>query len=262
MPQISFDITYAKNSDLIISPQEIRDIYMFGIDIKDQNGVSMDDETVKFQILAAQTEMENYLNVKLKRQIVDENLYFSGDDFMRWGYIKATYQVECPLSLEGFFNTTKQITYPVSWLSVKKTNDGKSIHRNISIVPSGDAATHSQALTISGIVPQLGYLGWRNIPNYWQVRYTSGFNVVPADIMNAIGKYIAIQLLHTAGDLVFKAGISSQSISLDGVSQSISTTNSGKNSIYGARISSYVSELDKILPRLRDYYRGFSFGVA
>lgn len=262
MPTFDLNIKYKKNSDLVISPKQLRDIYLFGIPIKDQNGVSLDDETLRFYIKAAQDEVEEFLNVKLKRQIIEETKEFSGVDFVRWGYIKATYLVECALSLEGFFNTTKQVTYPVTWLSTKQTNDGKNFHRNIYIVPSGDATTFSEALTISGIVPELGYLGWTNIPNYWKLRYATGFEEVPNDILNAIGKMASMNIFAIAGDLIIGAGIASTSLSIDGLSQAISTTQSAENAGYSARIKQYQAELKLALPKLRDYYRGFSWGVA
>lgn len=259
--QVDFNIRYNSNSDLIISPKEIRDNYMFGVNIRDENGVSLDDEAIKFHIASAQEELEKYLMLKFNRQVIQESLSFYGEDFLRWGFMQTTYQIECPLSLIGFFNKTKQVTYPASWLSVKRSSDANGISRNLSLVPSGDGTTHSEALTISGIVPQIGYLGWRNIPNYWDVKYVTGFKKVPKDIINAVGKLASMQLFHIAGDLIIGAGIASQSISIDGLSQSINTTSSATNAGYGARVTSYSSELKRELPRMKDFYKGFTMGV-
>jgi hypothetical protein len=130
------------------------------------------------------------------------------------------------------------------------------------LVPSGNGTTHSQALTLSGIIPQLGYLGWKDIPNYWDISYVTGFKKVPQDIVNAVGKLASMQLFHIAGDLILgTAGIASQSISIDGLSQSISSTASATNSGYGARTLNYVNELKRELPRMKDFYKGFTMGI-
>ena len=261
MPSITLRTSYKSNSDLLLNPSELRDLYLFGINIVDQNNVALDDKTFEFYIRAAMHEMEEYLNLKLKKQVIDETIQFQGSDFLRWGYIKTSYQVTCPISLQGFFNSTKQIEYPSNWLSYKKSSDGKLYERNIYIVPSGDATTHSQALTLTGVIPQLGYLGWRNIPNYWKCVYVTGFDKVPESIVNAVGKLASIGLFNIGGDLVIGAGIASMSLGMDGFSQSINTTSSAENSAYSARITMYQKELKVLLPKLKDFYRGFSFGV-
>jgi hypothetical protein len=258
---VNFSIRYGIESDLIISPKELRDIYMFGVNIRNENGVSLDDEAIKFHILTAQKEIENYLALKLKRQVITESKTFYGDDFRRWGYIPLTYQIECPISLIGFFNRTKQIEYPQQWLSVKRSSIETDITRNMYLVPSGNGTTHSQALTLSGIIPQLGYLGWKDIPNYWDISYVTGFKKVPQDIVNAVGKLASMQLFHIAGDLIIGAGIASQSISIDGLSQSINTTSSATNAGYGARVTAYSGELKRELPRMKDFYKGFTMGI-
>lgn len=262
MPQLTLLAPYQSNSDMIMSAKELREMYMFGINIVDQDNVSLSDTVYDFYIKAAIDEMEEYLGLKFKKQVIDETIQFQGADFLRWGYIKTSYQVVSPISLQGFFNTTKQIEYPTDWLSYKKSSDGKLYERNIYIVPSGNATTHTQALTLSGIIPQLGYLGWRDIPNYWRCVYVTGFEKLPMDIVNAVGKLASIGLFNVGGDLVIGAGIASMSLGMDGFSQSINTTSSAENSAYSARIIMYQKELKTLLPRLKDFYRGFSFGVC
>lgn len=263
MPKISLEIKYNKNRDLILSPEEIREIYMWGVQTRDQNGNEIPDSVVEFYIKAAQDEISHYLNLKLKKQVIEESLDFSGNDWRKWGYIKCTYPVRCPLKLEGYLNTIKQITYPVEWLSTRKINNEPELyHRNLYIVPAGTGVATSNAVAYSGIIPQLGLVDARSIPNYWTVRYVTGFDEVPKDIVNVIGKMAAINVFHISGDLILGAGIASFSLGLDGLSQSISSTSSATNAGYGARIIGYGNDIKRQLPQLRDYYRGFSFGVC
>ena len=73
-------------------------------------------------------------------------------------------------------------------------------------------------------------------PNYWHAKYLTGFKKIPNDLLNVLGMLASINVLNIAGDIILGAGIASYSLSLDGLSQSISSTSSATNSGYGARI--------------------------
>jgi hypothetical protein len=261
MSTISYDLSYNADVDLVMSPQDLRDSYLFGVNIRDDTGHVISDESYRFYIKAAQREIENFLALRLQRQVIEESQDFVAEDWKNWGYVKCSYPISCPISLEGFLSTIKQITYPPQWLSVKKIDDNGLNHRNLSVVPAGDATTHTQSIIYSGLIPQLGQMASKRIPNFWNIKYVTGFVKVPNDILNAIGQLASISLFHIAGDLIIGAGIASQSVGIDGLSQSISTTSSATNAGYGARITGYVSDLKHQLPRLKSYYRGFSWGA-
>lgn len=262
MGQISLEIKYGKNEGLVLSPEEVREKYMWGVSIKDQNGDEIPDHVFVQYIREAQEQLTKFLNLKLEKQVIVESLDFRREDWKRWGYVHCTYPVVCPLTLEGFINTVKQITYPPEWLSARTINDDANLHhRNLYVVPAGNSTAHSSAVIYSGIIPQLGIVESNHIPNYWAVKYVTGWERVPKDIIAAIGKMASINLFHIAGDLILGAGIASFSLGLDGLSQSISTTSSATNAGYGARILGYVNDLKRETPQLKDYYRGFSFGV-
>ncbi len=77
---------------------------------------------------------------------------------------------------------------------------------------------------------------------------------VPRDILQCLGWLASMLPLDTAGDLIAGAGIASFSVSLDGYSESVSTTSSATNAGYGARILSYQKQLKDAWPRLRARY--------
>lgn len=63
------------------------------------------------------------------------------------------------------------------------------------------------------------------------------------DIVRAISLRSAIHIFNILGDIVLGAGIASFSTSVDGVSQSISTTSSAENAAYSSRIIMHRKEL-------------------
>lgn len=74
-------------------------------------------------------------------------------------------------------------------------------------------------------------------------------------LMDVIGLTASLPLLDTAGDLIIGAGISNQSLSIDGLSQSIGTTSGVENSGYGARATQYRKRIEELDQAIRRRYR-------
>ena len=77
---------------------------------------------------------------------------------------------------------------------------------------------------------------------------------MPMDLINLTGKLATFGPLGIAGDLILGAGIAAQSIGVDGLSQSISSTSSATNAGYGARIIQYQKEIAETVKRLKLVY--------
>jgi len=288
VPTITLLSLVDKNLSSPFTVQDLKDKYLAGLPIPD----SITNDTLQFFVDASITEIESFLGLKISKQIIEESKDFFRDDWVQWGYVGTTYPVICPLSLLGFLGTVQQITYPTNWLSSKKTSDGKWYSRMIHIVPTANS-TASEALIYSGIVPQIGYMGSKNIPNYWRIKYTTGWDKPPLDIINAIGMLSASKVLGVISDALMVGqvrqtvnaqgqtvltnnggqfqgmglGIASKSISLDGLSQSTSSYVNGQTSVWGARLKQYADMLDcskpgTLMSRLYDNYAALTMGVG
>jgi hypothetical protein len=250
----------------MLSPTELKALYLFGVPINDPADPKtiMPDETFDFYIEAAQREIENYLTVLVGRRCYKESRNFNYDDWLSWGYLPVTYPAVKCLKLQGYLNTTMQVDYPEHWLSTKKQSPDEDFYqRKVNLVAVSGSANLSGNSIYVGIAPYVSHFGHGSIPNYWEVTYITGFHKVPADIIAAAGKLASIGILNILGDIpTIGAGIASKSISIDGLSQSISSTQSATNAAYGARIGEYKKDLDKALPLLKSKYVGITFGVC
>ena len=94
------------------------------------------------------------------------------------------------------------------------------------------------------------------IPDYWDLQYITGFDLdnMPMDLINLIGKLATFGPLGIAGDLILGAGIAAQSLGVDGLSQSISSTSSATNAGYGARLVQYEREIKETVKRIKLIY--------
>jgi len=263
MPKFNLIIKYKKNRNTILSVSELKSRYFFGIPVVAPDGSLMSDEDIEFYIEAAISDMNTKLDLIIPLTVIEQNGKFLRENYSEWGFIKANYPVVCVYKVDGFVGKVRQVTYPKEWFSIKKSNDGL-FDRRISIVPNqgvgGTIVDHNSIF--SGSYPNLGYFGQRNIPDYWYLTYLTGFKDIPADLAKAIGYMASIPIYTSLGNLVIGAGIASQSLSLDGLSQSISTTSSAENSAYSATIGDYQTQLKSIMPTLINKYKGIVWGAV
>ena len=88
-------------------------------------------------------------------------------------------------------------------------------------------------------------------------------DTLPADLKHAIGvKGATLLLLHVAGDLILGAGIANQSLSVDGLSQSVGTTSSAMYSGYSSRVDMLEKQYTMLIKALRAQYKITQFGVV
>lgn len=256
MPTINYNFPIERTG-LPLSPAELVSRYFFGIDLTDQQGNPLSFESIEFYIQAAVEQWEGYLNLKLTKQIIEETLHYSLADFHNWGYIPLNYPALKVFALEGYASGVRQVNYPTEWVSIKKSTSPSDVHRSAYLVPGTGRVNVSGSSVYAGILPHLGWKGANTIPNYWQIRYCTSFDKVPSDILDAVGKLASINIFHQLGDIILGAGIANESLSIDGLSQSIGTTSSATNAGYGARIIGYLNDLKLAKTQLKNKYDGY-----
>lgn len=261
MPTFNLTVKYRKNRNTALSAAELKNKYFFGIPIVTPEGTLMSDEDIEFYISSAISELNTQLDLIIPLTVVEHNTKFLRENNSEWGFVKTNYPVVCVDSMDGFIGKVRQVKYPKEWFSIQKSTDGIR-HRRISIVPNqGVGGSVDQNAVFAGSFANLGYFGQRNIPDYWNIVYLTGFEKIPADIQKVLGYKAAIPIYTSLGNLVIGAGIASQSLGIDGLSQSISTTSSAENSAYSATIKDYQDQLKLQMPTLINKYKGIVFGA-
>lgn len=264
MPSLKLKIQYNKNVEMVLSPTELIENYLFGIPLCANDGRKISSQAISQHIKSAQEQIESLFSIKLTKQVIEENRDFNRQEFMSWGYIRTMYPIAYIDNLEGWINNVCQITYPKEWLSIKRQVD-VAVYRNVYLIPntgSKEGATMTQnSLIYNGLSPHLGWFGQSYIPNYWKPRYITGWDKIPADLFDFIAKFATISVLAILGDILYGVGITSIQLSLDGVSQSTPLSRSSQGGVFGGRIKLYVDEIDRNFPALKSKYRGISFEV-
>jgi hypothetical protein len=265
MGQLTLTMKYRKNEGLLLSPTEMFSLYLYGIKIQAGDGTAFSTESMRFYIQAAQQEIENFFNLKLVYQFIalEKLTFYRADYWQSFPILFTNYPVNKPISLTGRFNQLEQISYPTQWLTNTQNSYGQ-YKRRVSIVPTGTAvATANAEVILSGLTTQLGSQHFLMIPDYWDLQYITGFKLdqIPMDLINLTGKLASFGPLGIAGDLILGAGIASQSLGVDGLSQSISSTSSATNAGYGARLVQYEREIKATIPRIKLVYDEIKMSV-
>lgn len=258
MAQLTFNIKYRKNTGLVISVAELWELFLYGIKIQGGEGSDFSDESMRFYLVAAQREIENYYNLKFIKQLADQTItYYRTDYWQTFPILQTNYPVREPLSMIGMLNKMEQIVYPQGWLFCEYDTLMGQGKRRISVVPTGSSTRGNAEIILTGITSQVGMQRFNMIPDYWRIQYITGWDVdqMPMDLINVVGMVASFGPLGIAGDLILgSAGIASQSLSIDGLSQSISTTASATNAGYGARLIQYEKQIKETTGRLKLVY--------
>lgn len=243
----------------ILTVTELKQNYLFGLDLTDDQGNPFPDTLYEFFIRAAVSAVEHKLDLPLRRRtITDERHDFVREDYDKYIWLELdVYPVIDVESVSLVFPGDVTVrTYDRTWIHVQKDSG------QLQIVP-GPGSAGLALLSASGAWIPFIAQNIKTIPDAFKVTYTVGFeDGVPPDLVDIVAKTAAFGPLNIAGDLIAGAGIASQSLSIDGLSQSINTTSSATNSGYGARLLQYSREIKEMIPTLRRFYKGIGLKVV
>jgi hypothetical protein len=227
--------------------------YMHGLPMVDPEGRAYPVQMVKDIIREATSQVENFLFIKIVPQTVEEVQDFIEEEWRSWGFVKAHYNISSLIEVQGYIGVQKVLDLNIQNWTFKG--------RTIAFVPGATVLGNVVVGAGGNII--LVRSGVRIIPNFWHLKYTTGIVTLPFDILNVIGKLAAIQMLAIMGDILLRIGVTNESLSIDGLSQSFGTTKSGTTGAYGARIQQYTNDLmQREIAQVKDAYRGITFEVV
>ena len=234
----------------IITVSTLNNVYLFGIDLTDDAGTPYPDETFEFHISSAIAKASAMLGIEIApRLITEERQDYYHHDQRAHNWVKLDHS---PVSfiqriqLDEFRSSGSSVNGDDVDLRTVRLDSKAGAYQLI-----GDIALFRRSsLRLSGYG---GNPHWVE-PSVFLVDYIAGFTKPPADIVDLVGKMAALQIFNIAGDLALPVGVASQTIGIDGLSQSINSTASATNAAFGARVTQYTKEVKDLIPALRIKY--------
>lgn len=239
-----------------INSEFLRGNYLFGIPLQDQYGNQMKEGMLDHYIKAAIQHTQRMLQVVIEPEdIVDEVHDQYRNDFENWAFFQLHKRpIINVTSLTMYYGSTKAYDIPRDWIRPYSTSG------QIQLMPNAGSAG-SMIITAGGAFGGMVSSRFSYAPSMWRISYRAGMDEIPDDLVEYIMKRASVGILQVWGDLIIGAGIANQTISIDGLSQSIGTTQSPEFSGAGARIKNYNDDMRELEKRLRDTYTGINLGL-
>ena len=247
----------------IITTDDLRYTYLWGVDFRASNGASYTDAQIQFFIDAALADIQRQLNITVKKtRVICEPAkrglkkgkdYDVAEDFY-------TFRRERVMR-NGFITTRKRPIIEVTRLDLINRNDKLINLLNATTVDhtKGQIKYFNRPFTQSdtgrGVETALYPHGAETIQRnlFYAIDYVAGFensDEVPIDLRQIIGKVAAVSLLNNIGRGLM-SGFSSSSVSMDGMSESFSSTQSATSAYYGADVKEYKDDIDRFIAENR-----------
>lgn len=255
----------------VATPDDLRYTYLWGTDFRAANGASYTDAQIQFFIDGATDDMARRLNIdirKTRRRSRAAGLSKGAD------YDREEAPYDFKFSKISRYGVIKTRGRPIIALRSLRLLDGAGGFRELSnstvvdkergtlktlerpVKPSETARGIQAAVGMYGTESPLGRV-------FYEIDYDTGYETsddVPGDLREAIAKRAAVSLLNIIGDGLM-SGFSSSSLSLDGMSESFSSTQSATSAYFGARIAEYKKDIDDYLKANRGKFSNVSMGA-
>jgi hypothetical protein len=240
----------------IMTVDELKDVFLVGVDLTDDTGTPYPDRMYEFAIRAAIAWAEVALDLDLRPTDRTERYAYDHSLFQNaWGYLQLDHYPCLDWDDDDHYvkiywpSTDDPYEFPSDWIRLEKGAG------QLNLIPT--SASLSSALMVGGSVLPSVLSRYPFLPRTLEVKYESGFEAgaVPYNIRHLIGMKACFPIFNVAGDLIAGAGIANFSLSADGLSQSIGTTSSATNSGYGARLVQYTKQIKEELPQIKNYYK-------
>ena len=262
----------------LISIEELKTFYLFGLDLTNDQGEPYPDSLYAFWIKNAVSWLERKLDIPILPVVIEEERHdFYRPDYDNFVYLQLNRYPLISIEDVRLVLPGEQVVkvFAKDWIHPQRDSG------QLQLVP-GTGTAGTILLGAGAAFLPFVHGGQKFLPDVFRVKYTAGFGKPPAGswgfapgsnppsvshpdpqldkfpdiLIELVGKVASFGPLNIAGDLLGGAGIASQSIGIDGLSQSFNTTSSSTSAGFGARLIQYRQEIKDQIPTLYRFYHG------
>lgn len=244
----------------ILGVDRLREEFLFGIPLTSVlTHQTLTDTALAGMIRRAIGDFETSCHIPITPVTIQDRFDFERADDLGFGTRQLTrYPVVKILNLKALWpgrndilagidpNGSQEVDYPTSWVTLQGDQG------LIRIIPNSGSIVNADASFLSSSAYRTIVLGGlKSWPNMWRITYIAGFenDKVPDIVNDLLGTIAAIKVLSMVGPTIFP--FASQSIGLDGMSQSTATAGPAW---LAQRIQELMAERDRIVAQIKAYY--------
>lgn len=240
--------------EAIITPEQLKQRYFFGVDMTDRHGKEIPPEVLQHQINAAVSYIEHKLDIIIFPTKIVDNHDMRQVDYQEFNFLQLKKRpvMEVTELKAKFPNNRVLVDFPKEWFVVEKEA------AQLQLAPV-EGTFNGLIITNGGSYVPLLFGTKDSWPHMFEVSYTAGFcdDQIPVILNEMIGLQAAISMFHILRDTVF-GPVSGENTSIDGAATGRQL---GATGPFGARIDSYQKKLDEYLKVAHKYYNGIAFTV-
>ena len=253
----------------ILTPDDIAFSYMWGVDLLAGSGLTWKDNQTRKMVEWAVYQLEKELNIDIfpREYYCDDEASAAIEEEPQKVYKEFPYPnkrnrmydlrlrhrpVREVTRFDFYSPVDTKVIDLMPWLRTDKRNGTLRFYPKQGI---------NRSYTAYGM-PWAYVMGFNNYPDAFHLDYKTGYKnaaFMPEDLREIVGKIAALKMLNIIGDGLL-AGFSSSSISLDGLSESFSSTQSATSAYAGARIKVYTDDVKAYIDENRNKYGNFRMG--
>lgn len=253
----------------VLTSDDLRYTYLWGVPFTSSKGEEFTDEQVRYQVDAAVRELELALSLTIKKRRIgchQDEVNPEDYDEMEdaYAYHRHHWNVGGRINLRRrpVLSVDSFALYTITGQKILDLMDWVRLDHGKGVLHFYPKSGPQGTMRVSPSFLSYRYLAPVDYPQGYRVSYTVGFedaSKVYPEFRDIVGKIAACKLLNIIGDGLI-AGFSSASVSLDGISESFSTTQSATNAMYGARIGVYLKDIESFIKDNRLKYRSLNLG--
>ena len=256
-----------KLADYGWTPEAIKNHYMFGVTVTNPDtGQPMGDNFYNHIYEVAIDKAEKALDITILPTIKHEMRDYNETEFNSYMYVhaynKPILQVE---NLQLQFNGRSIYKYPANWWKVESLAGHVQLFPT-ALMQTGTSMSYDAVFNgypqLAGVYPPSGATF---APQMIQLEYIAGMLPrrragttqpweLPPSLEQLVIKYALKEIFQVWGNLIIGAGIANKTLSIDGISETIGTTQSAMYGGASAQIIQIDSDIKELLAGLRAYY--------
>jgi len=252
----------------ILTADDVKYSFMWGQAFLASNGDVWSDAQTRTMIKWAVKQLEKKLNIDIfpreyfcddiTNDAIDESEYvkkefpYPNRRKRKYTIVSRHRPVREVTRLDMYAPTDDKILNLLQWLRIDRRNGKFRIYPRQGKIQSFTSNSY----------PWMRLLDMYDYPDAFHIDYTTGYktaDLIPDDLRDIIGKIATLKMLNVIGDGLL-AGFSSSSLSLDGMSESFSSTQSATSAYYGARLAVYKKEVEEYIDENKNKYGNFLIG--
>ena len=184
-----------------MSVSNIKNNYLFGIDLSDANGNPLPEGLFVHYLNSAVDYLQNLLDITISEtEFTGERHDYIRNDYQNWGFIQLEHNpVKEVKGIRLMYGNRPSVEIPLDWVQLNKLTG------QITLFPAAGSAN-------SLIIGQTGMLfgfqsQWDYAPMLWEIDYVAGIDEkdpsMPLELLReAVNKRAACGILNVWGDLI------------------------------------------------------------